>query len=284
MFPAVGATRLYHQTGETEVLARLVLMFVVVATLCGAAFTLGSTSSGGRQDASGIPSEHPVILALHYQRELELTDLQIQKLNAMRDAMGIEFAPLHEQADAIQRRMQELQQSSNPDQEAGAKLKKDADALGAKMQPLFERYAHEVGNLLTDEQRQKLMKSSNASGHPSDGQEFVLNTIMQSRDQLGVTPQQFTKLQYLLADFIRAFAPVREKMELLQLEIQDKFAKAGKAPTPEYVERAREIQKQVAALQSQFSEQAAKGVLEPDQRAKLEELLHGEHRSTPDGG
>jgi len=128
------------------------------------------------------------------------------------------------------------------------------------------------------------MNLSNAVGHPSEAQEFMLNTIMQSREQLGITPQQFTKLQYLLADFIRAFAPVREKMELLQLDIQDKFAKVGKEPTPEYGEHAAELQKQVAALQTQFSEQALKNVLEPKQRTKLEELLHGERRSAPNGG
>jgi hypothetical protein len=126
------------------------------------------------------------------------------------------------------------------------------------------------------------MKFSNAE-HPSNGQEFVLDTIMQSRDQLGITPKQFTKLQYLLADFIRAFAPVREKMELLQLEIQEKFAKAGKAPTPDYIEHASDLQKQVAALQAQFSEEAAKEVLEPEQRTKLQELLNGEHSPTPKG-
>jgi Spy/CpxP family protein refolding chaperone len=266
------------------VFTRISLMFVVVATLCGASFTLGTASSGGRQDASGIPSEHSVMLALHYQHELALTGEQIQKITALRDAMGKEFAPLHEQADALQKRMQDLQQSGNSDQEAAAKLKQEGDALGAKMQPLFERYAQEVGKLLTDEQRQQLMKFSNASGHPSEGQDFVLNTIMQSRDQLGITPQQFTKLQYLLADFIRAFAPVREKMELLQLEIQDKFAKESLAPTPEYLDQAAGLQKQVSALQSQFSDQALKDVLESKQRTKLEELLHGEHRSTPNGG
>jgi hypothetical protein len=128
------------------------------------------------------------------------------------------------------------------------------------------------------------MKFSKAAEHPSDGPEFVLDTIMKSRDQLGITPQQFTKLQYLLADFIRAFAPLREKMELLQLKIQDKFTKPGKQPAPEYLDLATDLQKQVASLQSQISEQAAKDVLEPEQRTKLEELLHGEHRPTPSAG
>jgi Spy/CpxP family protein refolding chaperone len=266
------------------VFTRIALMFVIVATLCGASFTLGSASSGARQDSNGIPPEHPVMLALHYQHELGLTDEQIQKMTTLRDEMGKAFAPLHEQASALQQQMQELQHSANPDQATASRLKQEGDALGAKMQPLFERYAQEVGKLLTDEQRQKLTQYSNAAGHPSDEQVFVLDTIMRLRDPLGITPQQFTKLQYLLADFIRAFAPVREKMELLQLEVQAKFAKDGQPPTPEYTEHATDLQKQVAGLQSQFSDQAKKDVLEPKQRAKLEELLHGEHRSAPNGG
>ncbi len=259
-------------------------MLVVAATLCGAAFTLGSKSSAGRQDATLIPAEHPVQLALHYQSELALTPDQVQKLNAIRDSLSKEFAPMREQAEAIQQKLQAQQQSANPDPQAIAKLQQDSEALSAKIQPLFETYAHEVGDVLTDEQRQKLMKFSGAAEHPSDGQDFVLNNIMQSRAELEITPQQFTKLQFLLADFIRAFAPVREKMELLQIEVQDKFGKAGTAPTSEYTDRAAELQKQVAALQSQFSDQAIKDVLEPKQRTKLEELLHGEHRAAPTGG
>ena len=263
--------------------ARITLMFVVVATLCGAAFTLGSTSAKGRQESSGIPAEHPVMLALHHQTELGLSEDQLKKLIALKDEFAKEFAPFHDQAEAIQKRMQELQQSGNPDQQAGTKLKEEGDALGAKMQPLFEKYAEEMGKLLTDEQRQKLMELSKAGGQASEGKEFVLDTIMKSREQLAITPQQFTKLQYLLADFIRAFAPVREKMELLQIEIRDKIAAEGMVPPDEYSKRGSYLQKQVAALQSQFSEQAAKDVLEPKQRAKLQELLHGDHRAPSNG-
>ncbi len=261
---------------------RIALLLALVATLCGGAFNLGSMSSGGRQDSSGIPPEHPVALALRYQRELALTGDQLQKLTALRDEMGKEFAPLLAQADTIQHQMQELQQSGNPDQATAEKLKQAGDALGAKMQPLFERYGQEAAKLLTDEQLQKLTKLSTSGKPAADKQEFVLDVIMHSREQLDITPQQFTKLQYLQADLLRAFAPLREKMELLQIEIRDKFAKAGKEPTAEYRGRAEEIQKQVAALQAGVSDQAVKNVLEPKQRAKLEELLHGEHRATPD--
>jgi chromosome segregation ATPase len=259
-------------------------MFVMVATLCGASFTLGSAASGGYQDASGIPSEHPVMLALHYEHELALTSNQIKGISTLKDQMSKEFAPLHQQAEAIQQQMQQLQQSGSADLENAARLKKEGDALGTQMQPLFERYAQEVAKLLTEDQRQKLMTYSDAAGHPSNDQAFLLNTIMQSREQLKITPQQFTKLQYLLADFIRAFAPVREQMEILQLQVQAKFAKDGQPPSPDYKEHAKDLQDRVATLQSQFSEQAKTDVLEPEQRTKLEELVHGEHRSAPVGG
>ena len=263
---------------------RIALMLVVLATLCGAAFSLGSRSSVGRQDASGIPPEHPVVLALHYQHELGLSEEQIQKLTTLHDALAKEFAPFREQADSIQHRMQDLQQSGRPDPEAGKKLKEEADALGENIKPLFERYAQQVGPLLTDEQRQKLMQFSKEAPHPSDGKEFVLDTIMKSRTELEITPQQFTKLQYLLADFIRAFAPVREEIELLQMAIQSQFINVSKQPTPEFINKAQELQGKVAALQTQFSDQAIKDVLDPKQRTKLEELLHGEHRSATGGG
>jgi Spy/CpxP family protein refolding chaperone len=268
-------------------------MFVVAAALCGAAFSLGSKSSAVRQDASGIPPEHPVLLALHYQRELALTDEQVQKLNSLHDELATEFAPFREQAAAIQLGMRQVQNGQS-NQETAAKLQQQAQELTAKIQPMFERYAQELGKLLTDEQRQKLSKFADeangsrnghpGNGHSGDGQDFVLNAMMQSREQLQITPQQFTKLQYLQANFIRAFAPLREKMELLQMEMQDKFGKTGKTPTAEYADKAADIQKEVAALQSQISDQAIKEVLEPKQRTKLEELLHGEHRPTPNAG
>jgi Spy/CpxP family protein refolding chaperone len=265
-------------------IARIALMFVVVATLCCAAFSLGSKSSRGKQDATGIPPEHPVMVALHYQRELGLSADQIQKVTALHDALGKEFAPLRAKAESIQHAMQDVQQSAKPDPATVKKLQQESGALSETIRPLFDSYAQEVAKLLTDEQRQKLMKFSSDSGHPSDDHTFVLDTMMQSRDQLGITPQQFTKLQYLLADFIRAFAPVREKMELLQLEVQDKFQKEGKPPAPDFVQRGEDLKKQIAALQSQFSDQAEKEVLNPEQRTKFEGLLHEEHRSAPNGG
>ena len=108
--------------------------------------------------------------------------------------------------------------------------------------------------------------------------------IMQAREQLSITPQQFTKLQYLQADVIRAFAPLREEMELLQAEVQAKVANGATEPPPELKERGAGIQKKVKELQANFSDRAIKEVLEPKQRAMLEELLRGKHNPAPNGG
>jgi Spy/CpxP family protein refolding chaperone len=262
---------------------RIILTLAVIAMLCSAAFTLGGRTAH-QGDTTGIPPGHPIMLALQHQQELGLSPEQIDKLTQMRDALAKEFAPLREQVESIQHQMQELQQSGKPDEETAKKLQREGEELGAKIQPLFERYAKPIGDLLTTEQREKLMKLSQANSKPSSGDEFGLMVIMQSREQLRITPQQFTKLQYLQADFIRAFAPLREKMELLQMEVQEKFGKAGKEPTQDYQEIGMNLQKQVAALQSQISDHAINDVLEPQQRARLAELLHGEHPSAKDGG
>ena len=263
---------------------RITLLLVVFAALCSVAYTLGGAAGGRKQDTSGIPPEHAVSLALRYQQELALSSDQIAKLNQIHDAMAKEFAPLRERAEAIQHQMEDLQKSGKPDEETARKLQQEGDELGKKMQPLFERYAQMVGPILSQEQREKLMKLAQANSHQADGNEFVMMVVMQSRDQLSITPQQFTKLQYLQSDFIRAFAPLREQMELLQIEVKDKFGKSGEQPTDEYRDRGLSIQKAVTALQAQFSERAIKEVLLPEQKAKLEELLHGEHRSEQNGG
>lgn len=266
-------------------LARITLMLFVIAGLCAGAFTLGSKATAGQGDASGIPPEHPVALALRFQQELGLSPDQVTKLDQMREAMAKEFAPFREQADSIQHRMQELQQSGKQDDEATKNLQRKAQELGAKMQPLFERYGQSLAQLLSDEQKEKLGKlAAEAHAHESQGQDFVMMFVMQSRERLGISPQQFTKLQYLQSDFIRAFAPLREQMEMLQMEVQEKFGKAGKEPAAEYRERGGGIQKKIMELQAKFSERAIKEVLDPNQRAMLEELLRGQHRSTPNGG
>lgn len=256
---------------------RIALLFVVIAVLCSAAFTLGGTAAARQVDASGIPPEHPVSLALRNRQELGLSDEQVTKLSQMRDAMAAEFAPLRDQAQSLQHQMQELQQSGSNDTDAAKKLKAAGDELGNKMRPMFDRYAQAVAQLLSPEQREKLMKLSELQRQKSNGNQFVLGFVMESRERLGITPQQFTKLQYLQADFIRAFAPLREQMELLQMEVQEKFGKAGREPTAEYQERGKNLQQKVMELQAQFSERAVKEVLEPKQRTELEELLGGKH-------
>jgi Spy/CpxP family protein refolding chaperone len=266
------------------VFSRVSLTLVVMALLCTGAFTLGGAAAKGQGDMAGIPAEHPVALAYRFRQELGLSGEQQAKLEQMRATMAIEFAPYRSDAEAIQHRMQELQSSGKASPEAGEKLKKEGDALGAKMQALFERYGQGLFAILTPEQRGKLGQLTEAHSHNSGGHDFVLMFIVQSREQLGIDPQQFTKLLYMQADFIRAFAPVREQAEMLGMEIQEKFQKEGKEPPAEYRQRMGDLQKKIMEMQGKFSEQAVREVLRPEQRAKLGELLHGEHRPEQSGG
>lgn len=246
-------------------------MFIVIAGLCAAAFTLGGAAATVQGESTGIPDGHPVGLALRFRQELGLSGDQIAKFEELQRGMARDFAPVKERADSIQRRMQELQQSGKQDPAAGAALQREAEGLGDLAKPIIEKYAHAAGEILSPEQREKLMRLSEAHGQQGDPRQFVLMFIMQAREQLGINPQQFTKLQFLQADFIRAFAPVREQMEMTQMEAQQK-------PTPEIGQRMEALQHKVQELQAQFSERAMKEVLQPNQRAKLGELLGGEHR------
>lgn len=263
--------------------ARLSLMFVVVAGLCSGAFLLGGTAAAGQGVASGIPAEHPIAVALRFRQELGLTAEQANRLEELRASLAKEFAPIRETAESIERRMRELQQGEKPDEAKGQALRREMEALGATVQPMFERHAQAVAQLLSPEQREKLMRLTEAHTSQGDAREFVLMFLIQAREPLGINPQQFTKLQYLQADFIRAFAPLREQMELMQMEAQEKFVKAGKEPPADFRARMEDVQRKVKELQSQFSERAVKDVLQPNQREKLQELLRGD-RSAQKGG
>lgn len=264
--------------------ARLSLMFIVVAGLCSGAFMLGGTAAAGQGSAVGIPQEHPISVALRFRQELGLTTEQASRLEELRAEFAKEFGPIRERAESIERRMRDLQQSEKPDEAKGQALRRDMETLGSTVQPLFERYAQEVAQLLSPEQREKLMRLSAAHTEAGDSREFVLMFLLQTREPLSITPQQFTKLQYLQADFIRAFAPLREQMELTQMEVQEKFGKAGKEPPADFQARMEAVQQKVKELQSQFSERAVNDVLQPNQREKLQELLRGDRRATHKGG
>ena len=264
-------------------LSRITLMFAVLTVLCASAFTLGGAASTGQGDKSGIPPEHPVQLAQRFHEDLGLSPEQVAKLIQVKEALTKEFTPLRAQAESLEHRMQELKLSEKPDEVAAKKLQHESEELGGKLKPLFDRYANSVAEMLTPEQREKLMRLSEAHGKGHDESGFPLMFAMQSREELGLSPQQFTKLQYLQADFIRAFAPLREQMELLQIEIHDKFAATGTEPTQEFRDRGESIGRKVKELQAQYSERAVKEVLLPNQRAKLGELLGGEHRAEQNG-
>lgn len=264
------------------VFTRVSLMFVVIAVLCAGAFALGGAAAV-QAGPEGVPPNHPIALAMRFHQELDLTGDQTTRIGELKEAMAKDFAPFHEKVESLQRRVHELQQSGKADPASISALQHEGDELTGKMRPMFDRYARSLFELLTPEQREKLAKLAEAHANEGDPREFVLMFIMQAREQLGVNPQQFTKLQYLQADFIRAFAPLREQMEMTQMEAQEKYGKVGKEPPPEFMARVQALQKKVKDLQAQFSERAVKEVLQPNQQAKLSELLGGDRRSGKSG-
>lgn len=242
-------------------LARIVAALVIAALAAASVFA----QEGLEQ---GIPLQHPVTFALRYRNEISLSQDQVASLERLRGAFARDFAPFREKMGAIQRRMGEIQRGGNPDPNEVQKLEVAAGELENAIRPLADGYAQQAMQLLRPEQQQKLARLAEAApGKDGEGKDFPLVLMMQERARLGITPQQFTKLQFLQADFIRAFAPLREQMEMIQIELR------GKPPTPEIAQRVEALVKQIKELQATFSERAARDVLTTDQRARLGDLL-----------
>jgi Spy/CpxP family protein refolding chaperone len=261
---------------------RLTLLIVVMLALCAGAFKLGGAAGSRTQGLEGILENHPISIALRHHEELGLNSDQVRHLEEMLGALNKEFAPFKAKAQDIHRRMEELQRSGSKDEAAAKALQREAEDLGSHLKPVFESFAQTAFEILTQEQREKLMRMVDA--HSQDhGDSFLLMHLMEARERLGITPQQFTKLQFLQADFIRAFAPIREQVEMSMMEAHEKYAKAGKEPPAEFRERMEGLQRKVKELQNQFSERAVKEVLTPEQRARIQEMMRGD-RAGHSGG
>jgi Spy/CpxP family protein refolding chaperone len=258
--------------------ARITLLIVVMSALCAAAFSIGGASRSQDRGYAfeDVLGDHPVSIALRFHQELGLSDDQVQHLQHLREELTNAFAPFKDRAEAIHRQMEEFQRGGGKDPQAAQALQHQAEELQTQLKPIFEHFGQAVGEILTPEQREKLGQMNQAHSH-ADGDPFLLMFLMEARERLGVTPQQFTKLQFLQADFIRAFAPIREQVEMTMMEVQEKYAKAGKEPPQEIRHRMEGLQQKVKELQTQFSERAVKDVLQPEQRARLQEIMHGDH-------
>jgi hypothetical protein len=261
---------------------RIALLFGIFTTMgLGGYMTGHFTVQHGQGAPNGVPHEHPLTIALEAKAELQLSPAQVAHLEQLRAAMFKELEPVHARLQGIHERAAMAHEAG--DLQAMEQIEKEVKAIEAIARPIMERFAQETIKVLTPEQHQKLGQMVNARMANHGSRDFVMMFMMEAREQLGITPQQFTKLQYLQADFIRAFAPLREELETMHMQ----FMAGGKTPSAEDMKRATELQKRVKELQNQFTNRAIKEVLNPEQRQKLEQLLQhgGQHQpGNHDGG
>jgi hypothetical protein len=262
-------------------LTRIALLFGIFTVMGFGGYMTGHLKMQHDRGASGnLPHEHPVTLALEFKNELQLSAEQIVRLEDLQAAMAKEMGPIHAKAADIHERAAKAHETG--DREAMARIENDMKALEAEVKPTIERFSQEAIKILTQEQHQRLAQIVNARMADHGARDFMLMYIMHSREQLGISPQQFTKLQYLQADFIRSFAPLREKLELLHLQAKD----AGKEPPRQVIEAASALEKRIKEMQAMYSQRALKEVLSPEQSQKVEQLLRdgGDQHSGSHGG
>jgi hypothetical protein len=271
---------------------RIALLFGIFTTMgLGGYMTGHFTMQHGQEAPNGVPHEHPLTIALEAKTELqlsaaqvahlELSAAQVAHLEQLRAAMFKELEPVHARLQSIHERAAKAHETG--DRQAMEQIEKEVKAIEAVARPIMERFTHETIKALSPEQHQKLGQMVNARMANHGSRDFVMMFMMEAREQLGITPQQFTKLQYLQADFIRAFAPLREELETMHMQ----FMAAGKTPSAEDMKKATELQKRVKELQNQFTNRAIKEVLNPEQRQRLEQLLQQGGQPQPgnhDGG
>lgn len=215
-----------------------------------------------------LPADHPVTQALNRKSELKLTQEQTVKLTAIKAELETRFAKVNQRLAEIQARMESAK--ANGDEGEARLAAEDQAKLAQEVKETLAPYVESTGRqaleILTDEQRAKL------TGVPQgpEKHDLLLGYIMEHRDQIGVTPQQFTKLMYLQADLIRAVAPIREQVELLQEQ-----AKASKDPADAQavMEKVVPLAAKVEDLKKEFSRKATEEVLDEPERKKLQQLL-----------
>ncbi len=268
----------------TARIALLVAFFSAIG-VCG--FTLGRSSpNAGQARELVVPHEHPVFIALEMRTELKLSAEQLVRLEDIKAALAKELEPFHRRATALENRARELQQSGGGSQ-AKAQLEAEMNALHQflkeQVPPILEKAAEEVAQTLDQKQRETLQRLAQARMAKSGAHDLVLTFIMENREQLGISPQQFTKLQFLQADLIRAFAPVREQMELLQIDVRKTVEQTQTEPPAELLHKMKSLEGQVAKLKEHISNRAIEEVLNPEQRQKLHRLLRESGKSNGGG-
>lgn len=262
---------------------RIAMLAVAFSIMGAGGFTLGRSSvTSGQADEFGVPKDHPVVVALAMRTELKLSFSQTARLEDIKNALARKLEPFGRRAKEIENMARRVQQLGS-DPQAKSRLEADMKGLRQTIEvqvpPLMEKAAEEVVQTLDQSQRESLQRILQAKMAKSGSDDLVLTFIMEHREQLGISPQQFTKLQYLQADLIRAFAPIREQVELLQIEMRRTVEQTQKEPPTESVQTMKSFEERVAKLKEQISNRAIEEVLNPEQRQKLHELLRGRSKS-----
>jgi|CXWL01.1.fsa_nt_gi Skp family chaperone for outer membrane proteins/quinol monooxygenase YgiN len=258
---------------------RIAILVVVFSAMGAGGFTLGrSSASSGQAGGLGVPQDQPVVIALENRSELKLSAAQSARLEDIKLSLEKKLEPFQRRAKELENKVRELQQSGGTP-EARARLEEEMKALQQTLESqvptIIAKATEDVLQTLNQEQREALQRLMQTRMGKSGADNLVLTFIMEKREQLGLSPQQFTKLQYLQSDLIRAFAPVREQIEMLQIEMRRGVEQTHKEPGAQLIQRMRSLEEQVAVMKEKFSNRAIEEVLSAEQRQKLQSLLHG---------
>ncbi|MCH8274685.1 MAG: hypothetical protein IH851_07840 [Armatimonadetes bacterium] len=222
-----------------------------------------------RESPTGLRG-HPIAWALELHERLGMNEEQIKVLRAVWAALKESMANIGRKMEEVERRVAELKETGRWNEEAAADIERHMAALHRAADKTREAGGH-LHELLTEDQMRRLEEIMDAQHAGRAAREFLLEFLMAARERLEITPQQFTQLQYLQADYIRAFAPVRERAELLEIRVHEEFE--GREPPPDIREEMQGLERAHAELREAISQRALE-VLTPDQRERLERILH----------
>ncbi len=104
-------------------------------------------------------------LAPSVMAELNLSDEQLEEIDALYDRMLEDRIPLLQDLDELRLRMRELWEAERPDEEAVISLHREMDALRQKLREHSVRFQLDVLDLLTPRQRETYRRLQSMRGH-----------------------------------------------------------------------------------------------------------------------
>jgi len=115
----------------------------------------------------------------------------------------------------IYRNAFETHRDTAVDQDKFIDLRRDVEKqlTQQKMDTVYRKYQTMAFQQMTPKVSEKVKEVVASRRDMNEEKGFGLLVALRNRDDLKLTPQQVTKLQFLQADFIRRFAPIREAYE-----------------------------------------------------------------------